>query len=107
MKVSDLTEEKVAELKQKHGENLDSYQLPDDNVIVVSPPSDFVFSRWLRDATSDKDRAKAMELLALSCIVVPDQIEAKAALKKYPAAILKLVDIVTELGGGGGESKKL
>jgi hypothetical protein len=107
MKEEDLTEEKVAALKQKHGPDLEQYPLPDGDVLVFHKPSEFVWSRFLRDGAEDKKRVKALEVLVLSCLAAPDEAEGKAAIAKYPAVPLSALDVLTKLAGGGGETKKL
>lgn len=107
MKADELNEDKIADLKKEHGDILEMYELPDGDVLVIRPPSDFVWGKWLREGTDEKGRGKAIESLALSCMAAPSLIEGKAALKKYPAAPLSILEIVTRLGGGGGDTKKL
>jgi hypothetical protein len=107
MKETDLTEKVVAELKEKHGPDLQMYKMPDDDVLVFHKPNDFMWSRWLREGADEKKRHLAIETLALSCLAMPSVGEAKESFKKYPAAPLSILEIVTELGGGGGDTKKL
>lgn len=109
MKAVDLTDEKVAELKQQHGPDLEMYTLPNDDVVVVHAPTPFVWNRFQRDLASDKDKdkAKSFEQLVLGCRAAPSEIEAKALFQKYPAALVSLSEVVSKLGGGGGETKKL
>jgi hypothetical protein len=107
MKAEELTEEKVAALKEKHGPDLEMYRLPDGDVLVFHKPDDFVWGRWLRDGADEKKRSKAIEALALGCLAAPSEAEAKASFTKYQAAALSILELITGLGGGGGETKKL
>ena len=109
MKEVDLNDEKVAELKQKHGPDLEMYKFPNDDVIVVKPPTPFVWKRFQRDLASEKekDRTNAFEQLVLACLAEPGEAEAKALFQKYPAALVSLGEIVSKMGGAGGETKKL
>src|SRR5687768_11694379 len=101
MKAEELTEEKVAALKQKHGPDLEMYVLPDGDVLVFHKPNDFVWSRWLKNGADEKKRGEAIEQLALGCLAAPSEADAKASFAKYPAAPLSILELVTQLGGGG------
>jgi hypothetical protein len=109
MRAEDLTEEKIVELKQKHGQELSCIPAPNGDVIVVHRPDKPVWSRFMKHIADDKrDRADTIRQFAASCIAAPSVDEANKLFDTYPVFPTVVSDELTKLGGGGEvEVKKL
>ena len=108
MKSEDLTEEKIAELKAKHGNDLRMIEAPNGDVIVVHKPSPFAWSRWTRDIGDDKrDRSQSIRTLINGCLAAPDEKTAGKLFDEYPVFPSAVTDVIAEMGGGVIDPKKL
>jgi hypothetical protein len=108
MKEADLTEEKVAELKKKHGNDIRMVEAPNGDVIVVHKPSAFVWARWQKHISDDKkDREQSVRALVFGCLAAPEEATVAKLCDEYPVLPNAVTDVIAEMGGGVIDPKKL
>ena len=98
----DLTDERAAELRQKHGDELKKVRVA-GQVFVLRGPSAVEYQRFLDRSIDDKKRMMAVDELTRGCVVFPDAAQADAFFTKKPAAPTALASHVLELAGVTGE----
>ncbi len=105
-----LSEEKIAELKSKHGDDLRLVEAADGTARVFRKPSRHAYDRWF-DKRESKPSEAAREI-AQDCLAFPDYGTLLSTLDKQPALLMGgggVIDAVTQLAGVGmaPEVKKL
>jgi hypothetical protein len=101
--MKDTTEDLVAELKAKHGDNLAGVEI-DGQLCIFKAPGRAVYDRWF-DGYSGTDKSKRSFELALSCLVHPDKQTFIACLDRAPAALTTVVDTeIIKLAGAEKDS---
>lgn len=101
----ELTADKIAELKQRHGSELISVTAPDGTTQVYKKPSKVVWSDFIDGLTKEKTtRTACINRLVLSCVVMPSPQDASALFDNYPAfpAVIS-----SKLGEMAGQSEDL
>lgn len=104
-----MEETKIAELKQKHGNDLAMVTAPDGSEFVFRPPQRLEYDQWYDKRNEGSAPARQ---LAQSCLVFPDPAGMKAILDRYPYILqgkFGFIDVITDLAGadGGVTAKKL
>jgi hypothetical protein len=108
MKAEDLTKEKVAELKQKHGNDLRVIDAPNGDIVVIHKPSKFTWARWTSHINDEKrDRSQTVRDLVNGCLAAPEESVASALFDEYPVMPSAISDVIAEMGGGVIEPKKI
>lgn len=108
MKQADLTEEKIAALKEKFGKDLRVFEAPNGDVVVLHKPSQFVWSRWIAQVSDDKrNKEESLRTLVTGCLAAPDEVTALALFDEYPAMPTGMSETINEMGGGSLDPKKL
>lgn len=105
-----ISEQKVIELKSKHGDELIEVEAADGTSLVFRKPRRQEYDRWF-DTREDKGSAAAREL-ATACLVEPGYEAFIAVLDRQPAFLMckgGVLDAITDLAGfaGGSKPKKL
>lgn len=98
----DLTPEKAAELRQKHGDELKKIKVAGQVFALRGPTSD-EYQRFLDRSVDEKKRMQAIDELTRACIVFPDASALDVFFAKKPAAPTALSGHVLELAGITGE----
>jgi hypothetical protein len=104
-----MEDAKIAELKQKHGNDLIMVTAPDGTEVVFRPPQRLEYDQWY---DKRNDGSAPARQLAQSCLVYPDRAAMAAVLDRYPYVLQGkdgFIDVITDLAGadGGVTAKKL
>jgi hypothetical protein len=100
----ELTEEKIAELKQRHGKTLISVECPGGETVVVRKPTKEEWADFTDSIVRDKTSKHAcMERYALQCIVFPERGDAVKLLAEYPAFTASLAGEINKIAGAQDE----
>lgn len=100
----ELTDEKIAELKQKHGKTLVAVEAPNGETVVVRRPTKEEWADFTDSVVRDKTSKHAcMERYALQCIVMPERAAAAQLLAEYPAFTASLSVEINKLAGASDE----
>lgn len=96
----ELTDEKIAELKQKHGETLIAVNAPSGVQMVFKKPSKEAWARFQDGLSREKvSRSVALRVLALDCVTFPSQQDAAAVFDEFPGFPGTLSVKLAELAG--------
>lgn len=103
-----LTEEKIAELKNLHGQKLTAIECG-DAVLVFKPPSRAAYDRFVdKKFSAPETISAAARELAQSCLVHPSRDDMVKLLDAYPSLLLNEVcDALLEMSNAGASVKKL
>ena len=102
----ELTEQQIAELKQKHGGMLMAVEAPDGSTIVIHKPHKADWADFVDTVNRDKaSRYTANERLVLKCIAWPSTAEAAAVFNEFPAFAQALSGEVASMAGAQDELK--
>ena len=82
----ELSEAKIAELKQKHGDRLFALDAPNGVTMVFHAPTKAVWTEFIDTTLKDKSSKVACILkCALQCVAYPSVAEVSAVFDQYPA----------------------
>ena len=100
----ELTEQQIAELKQKHGSSLIAVTAPSGEQIVLRKPSKAAWADFVDTVNRDKgSRYACNERLVLSCVVYPETTAAAAVFTEWPAFAQAVSGEVATLAGAQDE----
>jgi hypothetical protein len=97
-----LTEEKIAELKERHGEGQLVAITVDSSTgeqVVIRRPSRAEWKKFRAHGSDDKRRQHAPENLVRECSVFPDVDRLNALLDRYPGLVETLTIELVQLAG--------
>jgi hypothetical protein len=99
-KKNELSDEKIAELKQKHGNDLIAVNAPDGSRMVFKKPTKEVWAYFQDGLSKDKiQRSVCLRRLALDCAVLPSPQDASVLFDVYPAFPAVISNQLAELAG--------
>lgn len=104
----ELTEEIIAELKQKHGNHLSAVEVG-GQVLVFRRPTRHEWDMHVDIVSADrKETSKSSRVLTNNCCVWPDKAAYEAALNEEPAALTNsMMQAISDLVGGDAKPRKL
>lgn len=96
----ELTPEELADLKQRHGDNLISAHTPNKILMVFKAPSKEIWAYYQDGLSREKvTRTQCFLRLALDCVVRPSQQDAATIFTKYPGMPTALANDIGEMAG--------
>lgn len=103
--MSELTEQRIAELKQKHGEDaLIRVPAPDGSPMVFVRPRAEAWIEFIDTSLKDRSsKATAILKCVLECTVHPDRQAASAIFSRYPAFPAAVQGELSKLAGQSDE----
>lgn len=105
---TELTQDKINELKDEHGP-LQLITTDEDDSIIAKIPSKAVYDKYKTALFDERKRVRANEMLVRDCLVYPDRPDFNAMIETKPALIETFSTKLLELAGAREtvEAKKL
>lgn len=103
--MTELTESKILELKQAHGE-ICAVEVA-GQTLVFRKPSPAEYDRWYDGYSNGQQKSLRSKELAVSTLVFPSRDALEKAIKDRPAALTTTIDSeIIKLAGAGSDDSK-